>query len=88
MKNILNADPFSVLRQSFEQTMNTVEFAGNIITAHGELSKEEVEVLLDNETPGKVIDVATKVITAWNKAFAIEEVGGEADKDTQPGKAA
>jgi hypothetical protein len=88
LKNILNADPFTQLRQSFDQTMDTVEFASNIIVAHSDLKKEEVDELLEAELPGKVIDVSAKVIGAWNLAFAIEGVGGETGKDTQQPKAA
>lgn len=88
LKNILNADPFAQLRQSFDQTMDTVEFASNIIAAHSDLKKEEVDQLLEAELPGMVIDVSAKVIGAWNRAFVIEGVGGETDKDTQESKAA
>lgn len=83
LKNILNADPFAQLKNAFGETMDTVEFASNIIVAHSDMKKEEIDALFDNETPGKVIDVATKVITAWNSAFGLDEAGGEAGGDTQ-----
>lgn len=88
LKNLLNADPFAQLKQSFDATMDTVEFAGNIIASHSDVKKEEVDALFENELPGKVIDVATKVITAWNSAFGLDEVGGETGRDTQQGQAA
>lgn len=82
LKGILNTDPLTAFSQ-LKETTDTVDFAIAVIAATSELNKEEIDILIDSISPGEVVQIATGVMKAFNQAFSIDEVGGEADKDTQ-----
>jgi hypothetical protein len=89
LKNILNADPISEFGKLKDGTaIDIVEFGTNVITACGELSKDEAAQLMDSLTPIAAINVAKDVIEAFDNAFKSDGAGGETGKDTQPKKAA
>lgn len=87
LKNILNADPLTAFTK-LTDTTETAEFALNVIAACSDLKREDVDQLIEGELPGNVVMVTMNVIKAFNSAFSVDEVGGEADKDTQQGEAA
>lgn len=87
LKGILNADPLTAFTK-LSDTTDTAEFALNVIVACSDMKRDEVDQLVENELPGNVVNVTIGVIKAFNNAFGIDEVGGEADKNTQEPKAA
>lgn len=87
LKNILNADPLTAFTK-LTDTTDTAEFALNVIEACSVLNREDIDMLVENELPGNVVNVTMNVIKAFNNAFSIDEVGGETDNNTQQEQAA
>jgi hypothetical protein len=89
LKGLLSADPlveFGKLKDA--SAVDIVEFSASVISACGNIPKEEVTAALDELPPTVAIKIGTDVAHAFNDAFAIDGAGGETGTNTQHERAA